>query len=133
MNKEQKNLSKFWLTVFIFNTIIMIISQIIAQDYLIFGNANLMVFPAMVLTSLLLIVYLVLSNLIMNLAGLKLKNPLLLSVYYGIFNISGLWLIARAANFTGFGIKNFLVAIILGLILNSGQYYIWMQFAKTKK
>jgi len=57
--------------------------------------------------------------------NLKLKGRAKMFLFYWLCNSAAIWIVARFAPLTGFGISRFYWAIGLGLILNLGQWGLW--------
>lgn len=122
MKKAGKESVNFWLAVCVVNAIVIYLASTLFPSNIVLGNAMLYAWAALGISSILLTLLLSLivpvfrtSKLITN------KEPYSELIYYGAVNILGLWLLARAAIYTGFGISSLFVAIILGVVLTIFQ------------
>ncbi len=57
--------------------------------------------------------------------SLKMKEKEEIVAFYVLPNMVAIWLIARLANLTGFGIVSFWVAVILGAFVGLWQKLLW--------
>lgn len=57
--------------------------------------------------------------------NLKLEGRAKMFLFYWLCNSAAIWIIARFAHLTGFGISRFYWAIGLGLVLNIAQWGLW--------
>ncbi len=64
--------------------------------------------------------------------GLKLEGEAQNFIFYWASNSITIWILARVAEFSGFGISRFFWAIILGLVMNTIQWGLW-QILKNYK
>lgn len=124
MKKENKCICQPWVYIFLLNALAIHITSIIFPSLVVLGNNNIYPLAALVFTSLILTA--VLSQIQTIAAFLKLKikkNSWRLT--YTAANILLLWLIARGAYYTGFGLTSFLIAIALGIVLSTVQSLVW--------
>lgn len=57
--------------------------------------------------------------------NIKLEGRLRMFLFYWLANAAAIWLVARFAPLTGFGISRFTWAIGLGLVMNVAQWGLW--------
>lgn len=131
-NDKNKQLI-FWLKVAVFNALVIYVSWMFYPQHVVLGNANMSMWASLVVVSLLLTLILSQVPKLLQVLKVKMKNEMMMGVYYGIGNIFGLWLIGRGAVYTGLGISSAIVAVVLGLILNLGQFLIWKFLFAEKK
>lgn len=133
MINDKNKLLVFWLKVAVLNALIIYFSGTYFPQNVVLGNANMSMFASLVVTTILLTLILSQVPHLTQVLKVKMKDDLVMGIYYGVANIFGLWLIGRGAVYTGFGISSSVVAVILGLVLNFGQFLIWkFLFAKKK-
>lgn len=113
------------LAIGIANAIVLYLSNMFFPTYVVLGNNVLSPILATVVTGFLLAAITALPLPIMKAVGLKTKNELYLAVVYLIFNVVGLWVLARLANYVGFGVSSYIVILVLGFVLNILQYGVW--------
>lgn len=107
------------------NGLIIYLAAYFYPGAVVLGNASLTSMAALVVTAILLTLIISQVEPLLKLTKVKLKGDLSMAVVYGLVNIIGLWIIARAAIYTGFGISTVSVAVILGIVLNLVQYLVW--------
>lgn len=113
------------LSIGIANSIVLYLAAMFFPAFVVLGNSSLSAVTATVITGFLLSGVMALPEPVMKTVGWKTKNELLLALVYLIFNVVGLWVLARLANYIGFGVTSFVVVIVLGFILNMLQYGVW--------
>lgn len=118
------------LSIGVVNAIALYLANMFFPTYIVLGNNSLSPLLATVITGFLLSAIMALPEPVMKAVGLKTKNELYYALVYLIFNIVGLWILGRLANFIGFGISSFVVVIVLGFILNLIQYFVWKIVSK---
>lgn len=132
MYTTDKNLAKSWLFIWVTNATVIYLVSFFYPSAIVLGNAVLPNWVGLIVASLLLTLFLILVIPVVKTLKLKVGNDLSWSLIYGTVNIIGLWLLARIAAYTGFGISSVLVAIVLGIILNTIQYGIWKMLTGKK-
>lgn len=131
--KENKKQTTFWVVMYLINTVVLYTLSLFFPAEIVFGNATLPPILAVLITSLLLTGLLTQVEPIVTALKIKITNEAYWGILYGVFNIGGLWLIARISEWSGFGITSFSVAILLGIILNVCQYAAWKLLGGKKK
>lgn len=131
MNKDKQELN-LWLSIGLVNAAILYVVSLFFPDFVVVGNEFIEGWMAVILTSLLLTVLLVLVKPLMKSASLKVKGDLPINITYGIANIVGLWVLAKLARYVGFGVSSFVVVIVLGVVLTLFQYVVWKGFVGKK-
>lgn len=131
--KKNKKQTTFWVVMYLINTVVLYTLSLFFGSEIVFGNATLPPILAVLITSLLLTGLLTQVEPIVTALKIKITNEAYWGILYGVFNIGGLWLIARISEWSGFGITSFSVAILLGIILNVCQYAAWKILMPTKK
>lgn len=133
MKKDNKNLKVWLINVFTIALVLYLSSWLYPKD-VVLGN-NLIsvplavIFNALILTALLASIKPVLFKL-----KLKKMTDWYWALSYAVTNIVAIWILARFAVSTGFGISSFTVAISLGLVLTIIQYFLWKwQEGKMKR
>ena len=116
------------------NAVVLYLANMFFPTYVVLGNNSLSPLFATVITGFLLSATMALPEPVMKAVGLKTKNELYLALVYIVFNVVGLWILARLANYVGFGVSSFIVVIALGFVLNLVQYAVWKMISgKTGK
>lgn len=132
VKKTGRKMVKMWTVIFVVNAAILYLISILLPNFVVLGNDSLSVFAALIVSSLILTLILTQVYPLIKTLKIKADSELFWSFIYTIANIGALWLIARGATHTGFGISSFLVAIELGIVLVIAQYFIWKRFPKGK-
>ncbi|OGG27360.1 hypothetical protein A2960_00135 [Candidatus Gottesmanbacteria bacterium RIFCSPLOWO2_01_FULL_39_12b] len=130
VSKNQKANTKLWALIFLLNGILIYLGSVILPDLIVLGNAFLPNWLGAAVTSLLLTAILSQVEPVIKALNLKISNDLFLGVVYGGVNIVGLWILARIAEWSGFGIASVYVAVVLGIVLDLAQYGSWLKFGK---
>ena len=125
MKKTDKTRALLLLKMLIANGLIIYLAAYFYPGAVVLGNASLTSMAALVVTAILLTLIISQVEPLLKLTKVKLKGDLSMAVVYGLVNVVGLWIIARAAIYTGFGISTVSVAVILGIVLNLVQYLVW--------
>ena len=132
MAKKKNKPSLLWIIIMFVDMAVIFTAQLIYPDSLVLGNANLSPFASLLVVSFFLTLLISLIPPLIRSLKIKIEDDLSLAIFYALVNISGLWLIARGAHYTGFGISSFFVAVVLGVVLNIVQYGAW-KFSIGKK
>ncbi len=125
MKKTDKTRALLLFKMLIANGLIIYLAAYFYPGTVVLGNASLSSMAALVITAILLTLIISQVEPLLKLVKVKLQGDFSMAVVYGLVNIIGLWIIARAAIYTGFGISTVSVAVILGIVLNLVQYLVW--------
>lgn len=125
MKKTDKTQILLLFKMLIANGLIIYLAAYFYPGTVVLGNASLSSMAALIVTAILLTLIISQVEPLLKLTKVKLKGDFSLAVVYGLVNIIGLWIIARAAIYTGFGISTVSVAVILGVVLNLARYLVW--------
>lgn len=125
MKKTDKTQILLLLKMLIANGLIIYLAAYFYPGTVVLGNASLSSMAALIVTAILLTLIISQVEPLLKLTKVKLKGDFSLAVVYGLVNIIGLWIIARAASYTGFGISTVSVAVVLGVVLNLARYLVW--------
>lgn len=117
-----KNKYANFLGLWIVNFVIFLVANLLFGNRVVFGNGILPYIVALLVTSFLLTAVIFLVKPAVNYTGLKIKGGLNWFLIYIIADIVLVWVLARLAILTGFGISSYLVAVVLGIVLNIGQW-----------
>lgn len=117
----------------IVNAVVLYAGSIFFPTDIVLGNSILSPILAALVTGVLLSAIMGLPEPIIKALNVKIKNEMHLALVYLVFNILGLWILARLANYSGFGVSSYIVVIVLGLILNMLQYGVWKMLDGKKK
>jgi uncharacterized membrane protein YvlD (DUF360 family) len=108
-----QNFLVFW----VLNLVVFFVAHWLFREQVVFGNILLPYWAALLVASFLQTGVVFLVKPILVRSGLKLKGDLNWVLIYTVANIVTVWVLARLAFLTGFGISSFIVAIVLGIIL----------------
>lgn len=125
--------SVLWFSIALVNAIALYVASLVVPAAVVLGNANLSNWMAVVITSALLTALLWLVKPVMKTAKLKVKSDLAINMTYLVTNVVGLWVLARLANYSGFGVSSYMMVVVLGLVLNTLQYGVWKMLDGKKK
>lgn len=119
----------FWIT----NSLFFYIAYIVVPNLLVLGNNIRSPVIASMLAGFLLTIFLAIAPIVLDLFNVKIKNDNNMTFMYLSVNVIGIWLIARLAVLTGFGISSFWVAIFLGTIMVFLQGPVWKIAGRKQK
>ena len=125
MKKTDKTQILLLFKMLIANGLIIYLAAYFYPGSVVLGNASLSSMAALIVTAILLTLIISQVEPLLKLAKVRLKGDFAMAIVYGLVNIIGLWIIARTAIYTGFGISTVSVAVILGVVLNLAQYFVW--------
>lgn len=123
MNKNQKY--TLFAGIALVNAVVLYVGSILFPTDIVLGNSTLSPLLAAIVTGILLSVVMTLPEPTIQSLKWKIKNEMYWMLIYLAANIAGLWLLARLANFSGFGVTSYMVIIVLGFVLNLLQYGVW--------
>jgi len=116
---DNKFLLRF-VSLWVVNSFVLYAASIFYPTHFVLGTAQLSVFGAAVVSGFLLTLLCKLAKGLVKTFGLKGRTVMF--VYYWAINGVLIWVIARLAPFSGFGISNFYWAFVLGLVANFVQW-----------
>lgn len=114
----------FFLSLWVTNSLFFYLAFLIWPTSVVLGNDIRSPIVAAMLNGFLLTFLTMLVPLVMKIVKIKTKKEGELAFIYFIFNVIGIWVLARLATFTGFGITAFWVALILAAFVNLLQWAI---------
>lgn len=115
------------------NAIVLYVGSMLFPTDIVVGNSTWSPLFAALVTGVILSGVMALPEPILKSLKLKIKNEMYWALLYLVFNILGLWVLARLANYSGFGVSSYIVVIVLGLIMNMLQYGVWKMLDGKKK
>lgn len=118
----------FWLV----NSFVLYFAPLVLVGLVVSGNSRLTPFMASVISGFLLTVLEAIAEPAFTSLKIKLKDEWQWSLAYLFINVVAVWLIARYADLTGVGVASGWVAILLGLVLNLGQWVVWKMSVPPK-
>lgn len=118
----------YWVT----NSLFFYLAFLVWPTSVVLGNDIRSPVAAAMLNGFLLTLVITAVPLILKTVNFKVKKGNEQTIIYFVFNTVGIWILARLAIFTGFGITAFWVAIILGFGVNLLQWVIGKSINKQK-
>jgi uncharacterized membrane protein YvlD (DUF360 family) len=97
------------------------------------GNVRLTPFLASIISAFLLSLLDASTMPTFNSLKIKLTQEWQWMLIFLFTNILGVWLIARYADLTGFGVANAWIAVGVGIVVNVGQWAVWKATAQPSK
>lgn len=122
MAKTDKNSAKSLISLWLVNLLVIYFASLFYSQDIVLGNAVLPNWIALVIVSLILTLILAQVKPVIIALKLKSTNKLTRGIISGVVNIVVLWLLARMAIYTGFGVSSVFVVLILGIVLEIVQY-----------
>lgn len=101
------------------------------RDSVVLGNDRLSPFAAAVVAAFIINLVVAVVDPVLRAAGVK--SMQLQGLTYLVVDVALVWIIARLALYTGFGISKWIVAVIIAVILWVVQYVIWAKLGEPKK
>ena len=111
-----------FLGLWLVNVLVLLLAWLLGGQIVVLGNVIWPPIMAVLITSLLLSVIIALVKPVFEAVKIKVRNENYWILVYLAANIVGLWVLARLAAYTGFGIVRFWVAIVLGIIITILQW-----------
>lgn len=111
-SNEVKKFLIYWTV----NSILIALITYLLPNYYELGNMNLTPFSAIVVSGFALTLVGYLAKIFARGAGINKKGRYQALIFYGIANSAGIWIIARVADLTGFGIARYYWALVLGFL-----------------
>ena len=99
------------------NSLVLALSNSFFPDSYVLGNAYLSIPSAVIFSGFLLTILLLLAKGLAKTRSFLIKGRVFMYLYYAAAASAGIWLIARIANVSGFGIARFTWAIGGGLVV----------------
>ena len=118
----------FW----VLDSLLLYLAELIFPDYFVLGNFWLSGPLAMLWAGLWLTVILWGAMTLPKRLNINIDKPLKMFLYYWLTNLVAIWVLARFAALSGFGIAAFYWAIGLGLVANLVQWGLWTGLEKAR-
>ncbi len=128
---EIKNTILF-ITVWFVNALLLIVANFLFPDSLELGNAQLTLLMAALISGLYLTLWTKLAKVFAVALKLTPKGRYMMFLFYWFANSAGIWIIARLASITGFGIVSYMWAIGLGFAASLSQWTVRQGLKKVK-
>jgi uncharacterized membrane protein YvlD (DUF360 family) len=109
---------RLWLA----NFLILLLAWLLGGQTVVLGSLFWPPVIAALVTGLLLAAIVALVKPVFEVLKIKIRNENYWTLVFLVTNVVGLWVLARLAAFTGFGIVRFWVAIVLGIIITILQW-----------
>ena len=130
---KKDNQTILWLLTYFVNAVILYFASLLFPNLVVFGTASITYWEALLVTALLITAALMLTAPIAKTLKFSISDPKLMGLTYGVVNITAVWILARNANWTGFGVSSSWIALVLGVVLNLVQFGIWKSSISGKK
>lgn len=129
-------LSAAFVSFILANSLITLVADLFFPRAIVLGNNELSAFAgllySMLLVSIIAVGVMPVVEYLANLKGAKLTNLHWL-LFYWLVNAGAIWLAGRFAAVIGFGIRSWLVAVMLGLAFNLAQGTLMTEFVSRVK
>lgn len=126
--KNSSLLLAMWL---VNGTLILLANWFMPETYVL-GTYRMGVFVSALVASLVWTIITLLVEPVLKVANYKPKNPVVSMLIYLVANFVGLWLVARMAPLTGFGVMSWVWVLALAFVGNLVQFVTWSALDKTK-
>lgn len=118
--------SKFFikfLLIWVVNSLVIWAASSLYSSNFVLGTASISLTGAVIISGFLVTLLCKLAKILfIKLINLKKTSRVAMFVFYWLINAAAVWITARLAPYTGFGISSFYWAIILGFVLNFFQW-----------
>lgn len=118
MKKRKFHLVVFW----VINFVLLLAANLVFPNNFVLGTYRYSVLGAAAISALVWAIILVVSKYILKIIKLNLENEIAKTVVYFLISFVALWLIARFAPYTGFGVTSFVW--LLGLAVVAEFFYL---------
>lgn len=122
-----------YLTLFVANVVVLYLANMFFPELVVLGTISLTMLWGILLSmgvlTLIDVFAIPFVHVYENKRG-KMFNSMEWMVAYFLINLGGIWLIARFPDQFGFGIKSWLVAVVLAVVMDFFQGMVMMQLAK---
>lgn len=115
----------FLISLWIANSIFFYAAGYLFPSFIVLGNNIRDPISSCLLNGFVLTIILALVPRMLKILSITVAKESNMAFVYFIVNFFTIWLLARLADFTGFGISSFVVALILGAVFNIFQWIIW--------
>lgn len=119
----------YWLV----NTFVIYVMGLAFPDALVLGNARLFEIEAAVYSAFWLTFFVWCMWDFIFIRGVKLEPAPLGFLYFFVVNALGVWLVSRYSQYTGLGIVHYGWALLLGLVTDSLQRFVWKYVVERNK
>jgi uncharacterized membrane protein YvlD (DUF360 family) len=126
--KKYLPFGSIWLT----NTVLFYTVPLIFPQYYELGSYIVPEVIAAIVSGLLLTLFCWAAKPIVSSLKIKLKGNYTMFLFYFVSNFVGVWIIARFAPYTGFGLVSYYWAATLALAMNTVQWLMWQILKKDK-
>jgi hypothetical protein len=121
-----------FIAIWLVNTVILYLAAMVAPQYFELGSEFISELPGALLSGLLVTLFTWAAKPIVESLKIKLKGTVNMFFFYWAANFVAIWLVARFASYTGFGITAYYWAFTLGFFVNISQWGMW-QILKLDK
>jgi uncharacterized membrane protein YvlD (DUF360 family) len=128
---DKKFAIKF-VSYWVVNSLVLALSNSFFPDYYVLGNAYLSIPSAVIFSGFLLTILLLLAKGLAKTRSFSIKGRVFMYLYYAAAASAGIWLVARIANVSGFGIARFTWAIAAGLVVSFANWLLRQAFKGMK-
>src|SRR3989344_7512638 len=128
---DSKQLKKFFVY-WVVNSALMYLVNYLMPNYYVLGNVNFTPMSAGLVAGFALTLVGFIAKTFAKGAGLTKRGRYPMFLYYGLANSAGVWVIARVADLTGFGIARFYWALLLGFLASATHWLVRQGLKKGK-
>ena|SRR3989304_1956021 len=127
MKKDLIPFIAFWIA----DLVLLYLAVLFMPQYFTLGTYRLSTTTALIIASLVWTIIVWLVNPVLKRLKVEIKGTLQMAVFFWLANFAALWITARLAPYTGFGVSRFTWILGLALIANLVQFGIW-KISKSK-
>lgn len=121
-----------FVSIWLVSTVVIYLAALALPSYFELGSHVISELPGAFLSGLLIALFNWAAKPILASLGSEYKDPVRLFIFYWVSNFLAIWLVARFAIYTGFGIVSYQWGIGLALFMNLAQYVMWQILQKDK-
>ncbi len=125
---------KKYLILWVANSLVVYLAPFIAPGYVVLGNDKVGPLVAASLAGILIVALMTLGMKLASLVTTMRKgSEALMGGILLVVNVLSVWITARMAEYTGFGIASFWVAIALAVVVSALELWIWQMMGTSRR
>ncbi len=121
-----------FLSMLVVNSVLLLLANWFLPNDFVLGTWRRGIFGSAVVAGVLWTIITLLVEPFMKVVNYKPKNPMMSMMVYLVVNFVALWITARMAPLTGFGVSGWLWIVVLAFVANIVQYGVWTVLDKAK-
>ena len=121
-----------FISIWLVDTVVLYLAALSLPSYFELGSEAVSELPGAFLSALFIGLFNWAAKPILASFKIKLEGTARMFIFYWVSNFVAIWLVARFAVYSGFGMASFYWGIGLALFMNTAQYVMWQILKKDK-